>query len=123
VRINEELLERKVAAPVQKTEINDRRRSASLPTRHPSIHKSWHYISSTSGGHQSVLFARGLRATEFVLFVVLLCIGLHLLYNPLKLEFNLHNMHLVNTPQETLWLMFFERDREGRSFHYHTKFY
>jgi hypothetical protein len=21
-----------------------------LPTRHPSIHKSWHYISSTSGG-------------------------------------------------------------------------
>jgi hypothetical protein len=40
VRINEELLERKVAAPVYKTEINDRRRSAALTTRHPSIHKS-----------------------------------------------------------------------------------
>jgi hypothetical protein len=42
VRVNEELLERKVAAPVKKTEINDRRRSAALTTRHPSIHKSWH---------------------------------------------------------------------------------
>jgi hypothetical protein len=30
VRINEELLERKVAAPVYKTEINDRRGSAAL---------------------------------------------------------------------------------------------
>jgi hypothetical protein len=42
VRINEELLERKVAAQVQKTEINDRRGSAALTTRHPSIRKSWH---------------------------------------------------------------------------------
>jgi hypothetical protein len=42
VRINEELLERKVAAPVQKTEINDRAGSAALTKRHPSIHKSWH---------------------------------------------------------------------------------
>jgi hypothetical protein len=42
VRINEELLETKVAAPVKKTEINDRRGSAALTTRHPSIHKSWH---------------------------------------------------------------------------------
>jgi hypothetical protein len=50
VRINEELLERKVAAPVYKTEINDRKGSAALTMRHPSIHKSWHYISSTSGG-------------------------------------------------------------------------
>jgi hypothetical protein len=32
VRINEELLERKIAAPVQKTEINDCRGSASLTT-------------------------------------------------------------------------------------------
>jgi hypothetical protein len=42
VRINEELLETKVAAKVQKTEINDRRGSAALTSRHPSIHKIWH---------------------------------------------------------------------------------
>jgi hypothetical protein len=42
VRVNEKLLERKLAAPVKKTEINDRRGSAALTTRHPSIHKSWH---------------------------------------------------------------------------------
>jgi hypothetical protein len=42
VRINEELFERKVAASVYKTEINDRSGSAALTTRHPSIHKSWH---------------------------------------------------------------------------------
>jgi hypothetical protein len=41
MRINEELLERKVAAPVQKTEINDRGGSAALTTRHPSIRKSY----------------------------------------------------------------------------------
>jgi hypothetical protein len=35
VRINEELLERKVAVPVQKTEINDRGGSAALTTRTP----------------------------------------------------------------------------------------
>jgi hypothetical protein len=35
VRINEELLERKVAAPVWKTEINDRGGSAALTTRNP----------------------------------------------------------------------------------------
>jgi hypothetical protein len=32
VRVNEELLERKVAALVQKTEVNDRRGSAALTT-------------------------------------------------------------------------------------------
>jgi hypothetical protein len=42
VRVNEELLERKVAATVYKTEINDRRGSAELTTRHPSMNKSWH---------------------------------------------------------------------------------
>jgi hypothetical protein len=42
VRINEELLERKVAAPVYKTEINDRGGSAALTRRHPSIRKTWH---------------------------------------------------------------------------------
>jgi hypothetical protein len=40
VRINEELLNRKVAAPVSKTEINDRRGSAALTKQHPYIHKS-----------------------------------------------------------------------------------
>jgi hypothetical protein len=35
VRINEELLERKVAAPVWKTEINDRGGSAGLTMQHP----------------------------------------------------------------------------------------
>jgi hypothetical protein len=42
VRINDELLERKVAVPVYKTEINDREVSAPLTTQHPSIHKSWY---------------------------------------------------------------------------------
>jgi hypothetical protein len=46
---NEELLERKVAAPVQKTEINDRKGSAGLTTRHPPIRKSWHSISPRIG--------------------------------------------------------------------------
>jgi hypothetical protein len=41
VRVNEELLERKVTTPVYKTEIYDRKGSAALTTRHPSIHKSW----------------------------------------------------------------------------------
>jgi hypothetical protein len=42
VSMNEELLERKVAARVYRTEINGRAGSAALTTRHPSIHKSWH---------------------------------------------------------------------------------
>jgi hypothetical protein len=49
VRMNEELLERKVAAPVYKTQINDRGGPAALTTRHPSIRKRWQ-ISSTNGG-------------------------------------------------------------------------
>jgi hypothetical protein len=73
VRINEELLERKVAAPVYKAEINDRGGSAAMT----SIHKSWHYISSTSGG-RSVgivrLRSKGHGVCLFVcLFVMLLC--------------------------------------------------
>jgi hypothetical protein len=39
VRINEELLEREVAAPVEKTEIDDLGGSAALTTRHPTIHR------------------------------------------------------------------------------------
>jgi hypothetical protein len=42
VRISEEVLERKVATAVQKTEINNRIGSTALTTRHPPIHKSWH---------------------------------------------------------------------------------
>jgi hypothetical protein len=42
VRINEKLLERKIAAPVKKTEINGRVGSAALSTPHASIRKSWH---------------------------------------------------------------------------------
>jgi hypothetical protein len=41
VSINDDLLERKVAAPVYKTEINGRGGSTALTTRHPSIHKRW----------------------------------------------------------------------------------
>jgi hypothetical protein len=51
MRINEELLERKVAAPVKKTEINDCGGSAVLITRHTSIHKSWHQILPAGGSH------------------------------------------------------------------------
>jgi hypothetical protein len=42
VRINEELPERKVAATVWKTEINDREGSAELTNLYPSIRKSRH---------------------------------------------------------------------------------
>jgi hypothetical protein len=42
LRINEELLERTVAALVYKTEINGLGGSAALITRHPSIRKRWH---------------------------------------------------------------------------------
>jgi hypothetical protein len=51
MRINEELLERKIVALVEKTEINDRGGSAALTMRCPSIRKSWHQILPTSGGH------------------------------------------------------------------------
>jgi hypothetical protein len=40
MRTNEELLERKIAAPISKTEINGRREPASQTTRHPFIHWS-----------------------------------------------------------------------------------
>jgi hypothetical protein len=42
MRINEELLESKVAAPIYKTQINYHKRSAALTKRHPPIRKSWH---------------------------------------------------------------------------------
>jgi hypothetical protein len=59
-------LNENLAAPVQKTKINGREDPAALTTRHRSIRKSWHKNSQTSGGRQSVQFACGLKATEFV---------------------------------------------------------
>jgi hypothetical protein len=56
VRINEELLERKVAARVWKTEINDTLLSTKVGTK----------FRRQVAVAQSVQFARGLRATELV---------------------------------------------------------
>jgi hypothetical protein len=50
VRINEELLERKVAAAVYKSQITGRGGSAALTRGHPFIRKSWHQISPISAG-------------------------------------------------------------------------
>jgi hypothetical protein len=50
MRINEELLIRKIGAPVEKNDINGRGRSASLTTLNPSIRNSWHQISPTIEG-------------------------------------------------------------------------
>jgi hypothetical protein len=69
-RINEELLERKVAAPVYKTEINDRRGSAALTTRHPSIHNIWHKITPTSGGRSVGIFRLRTKDHGVCLFVL-----------------------------------------------------
>jgi hypothetical protein len=69
VRINEELLERKIAAPVYKTEINDRGGSAALATRHPSTHKSCSKFRQQVAVDQSVYFVCGLNATEFACFM------------------------------------------------------
>jgi hypothetical protein len=41
MRINEEVLEGEVTAPVYKSEINGREGSAALIMQQPSIHKSW----------------------------------------------------------------------------------
>jgi hypothetical protein len=75
VRINKELLERKVAAPAYKTEINDRRGSAAVTTRHTSIRRSWRRILPTSGG-RSVGIVRfrikGHGVRLFVLFATVL---------------------------------------------------
>jgi hypothetical protein len=66
VRINEELLERKVAVSVYKTEINDRGGSAAMTTRHPSNHKFGTKFRRQLAVAQSVQFACGLKATELV---------------------------------------------------------
>jgi hypothetical protein len=60
VRINEELLERKVAG------INDRGGSTALTMRHPSIHKSWHYFSPMGGSHSVSIVHLWTKGTEFV---------------------------------------------------------
>jgi hypothetical protein len=84
VRIIEELFEIKVTVPDYKTEINDRGGSAALTTRHPSIHKSWHQFSPTSGG-RSVSIVRlrtkGHRACFFFYFGIYIPVGLCLLSN------------------------------------------
>jgi hypothetical protein len=50
LRVNEEILERKVAALVYKTEINDLGDPPRLPRDTPLAAKCWHYISPKSGG-------------------------------------------------------------------------
>jgi hypothetical protein len=69
VRINKELLERKVAAPVQKTEINDHEGSAALPRNTSLSANVGTKLHQQVAVAQSVQFACGLKATEFVLFV------------------------------------------------------
>jgi hypothetical protein len=78
VRINEELLERKVAASVYKTEINGRGGSGALTTRHPSLSiKVGTKIRPPVSVAQSVYFACGLKATEFVC----LCVSILIIEN------------------------------------------
>jgi hypothetical protein len=68
--------------PVQKTEINGRRGSAALTTRHPSIHKSWHKILSASGGRSvSIVLLRtkghGVYIYIYIYVCVCVCVLLH----------------------------------------------
>jgi hypothetical protein len=63
-------LKNKVAAPVYKTEINGRGVSAALTTRHPSIRRIGIKIGRQIVVVQSVEFACGLKATEFVCLFV-----------------------------------------------------
>jgi hypothetical protein len=72
--VNEERLERKVAAAVYKTEINGREGTAALTTRHPSVRKSWHYNSPTSSG-RSVSIVRLRTEGHGVCFVLLFCLS------------------------------------------------
>jgi hypothetical protein len=67
--INEEVFERKVAAPVKITEINGRGTSAALTTRHLSIHKSWHKNSPTNGGRSVGIFRLWTKSHGVCLFV------------------------------------------------------
>jgi hypothetical protein len=47
---NEELLEEKWRLRSRKLRLTTVGGTAAMTTRHPSIHKSWHYISPTNGG-------------------------------------------------------------------------
>jgi hypothetical protein len=70
VSINEELLERKVAAPAYKTDINGHGGSTELTTPHtPLSTKVGIKFRQQVVVGQSVEFACGLKATEFVCFV------------------------------------------------------
>jgi hypothetical protein len=66
VRINEELLDRKVAAPVKKTEINDLGNPPRRPRDTILFTKVGTNFRRQVAVAQSVQFACGLRATEFV---------------------------------------------------------
>jgi hypothetical protein len=68
LRINEGLIERKAAAPVCKTEINYRGGSEVLITQHPYIRKFGNKFRLQVAVAQSVYFACGLKAKEYVLF-------------------------------------------------------
>jgi hypothetical protein len=66
VSTTEELLDRKVAAPVKKTE------NTAVGTRHadhvaPFIRKSWQPLRREAAVARSVFFARGLRPWSFFL--------------------------------------------------------
>jgi hypothetical protein len=76
-------LKEKVAAPVYKTKINDRKGSAALTTGYPYIRKSWHKISSTSGG-RSVGIVR-LRAKGHGVVFFMAC---HLSHNTEAVHFS-----------------------------------
>jgi hypothetical protein len=64
VRINEELIERKVAAQVWKTEINDRDGYAPLSAKVGTKFRRQVAVA------QSVYFVCGLKAAEFVFYAV-----------------------------------------------------
>jgi hypothetical protein len=74
VRINEELLERKIRGSGQKTEINSHGGTAALTTLHPSVHKSWYQNSATSGGRSiSILRLRTESHRGFFLLDYIIC--------------------------------------------------
>jgi hypothetical protein len=78
VSTTEELLDRKVAAPVYKTE------NTAVGIRHadqvaPSIRKSWQSLRLQTAVARSVLFARGLRPRSY--HAIQPCIYSHCSYN------------------------------------------
>jgi hypothetical protein len=106
VRINEEPLEIKVAAPIKKTEINDRRGSAALTTRHPSIHKSWHLISSISGSRSVGIVRLRTKGHGVYLYVSWRVDGLkQLILRCMKSRTLQSTTALTNSPQSAVSLI------------------